>query len=409
MAWTSRVNRRFAVACLAATILAPTALWAQEGSIKIGASYPLSGSQELVGKQALLGAQIAVDYLNEKGGIKGRQVELVVRDDAADPNRGVANVNELAGLGANLIVGGIQTSVVLAVKPILAEANVVFISTAAFADALTTQDFTSNYFRVTATASAISRAQAKLMLERHPNVTKWTGVVPDAAFGRSGWEAFATQIKEAFTAAGKEVEFVDPALYKFGGTDFRNQIAALASSGAQGVYLFGAGSDTITLLSQAASTGVLGNFEVLLDAGGDTILANALGSRVPDGLWTQSHWDPDAYKSSELAQYVVGKASEKLGGANQISGFLGGGFNAVYAYSLAVEKAGSTDTVAVIKALEGLTFDNVIGSITLRPEDHQAVIDINFLQIGPGNGPLGWVRKASFVAPGPEVAIPVKK
>ena len=62
-------------------------------------------------------------------------------------------------------------------------------------------------------------------------------------------------------------------------------------------------------------------------------------------------------------------------------GFLSTGHSAIYAYAAAIAKAGSTETPAVIKALEGLTFDTAKGRVMFRPEDHQAICDVNFIRI----------------------------
>ncbi len=71
---------------------------------------------------------------------------------------------------------------------------------------------------------------------------------------------------------------------------------------------------------------------------------------------------------------------ERTGNALPL-GFLNAGHSAIYAYAAAIRKVGNTNTRPVIAALEGLTFDTAKGSVTLRPEDHQAICDVNFIRI----------------------------
>src|SRR5215217_7079238 len=78
---------------------------AQSGPIRLGLISPLSGSQEVIGRYQLAGATIAVNQINAAGGVLGRKIELVTRDDKAAPAAGVAAAKDLAGSGVNLMFG----------------------------------------------------------------------------------------------------------------------------------------------------------------------------------------------------------------------------------------------------------------------------------------------------------------
>lgn len=150
---TFDINRRELVKALGAfggaaaigSLAAPSR--AQGGSIRLGLIAPLSGSQEIVGRYQLAGATIAVNQINQAGGILGRQVELVTRDDKANPAAGVAASKDLAGSGVNLMFGILSSGVALAVAPTLADDKSVLVVSAAAANELTHEQYTRNVFR----------------------------------------------------------------------------------------------------------------------------------------------------------------------------------------------------------------------------------------------------------------------
>ena len=387
-----------------------SAALAQEGEpVLLGVTLPLSGAQEALGNQQRIGAELAVEMINKDGGILGRSVELIFRDDAAKPDIGVANVNELAGLGANLMLGGVQTSVTLGIIPLLENLDSVFISTAASTATLTGPDVSDRYFRVSDNFAVRAKAKGIFMSEQLSDVTKWTGLVADARFGESAWNSFKEEAKMAYDEAGLEIEFVDPVLFSFGATDFRNQIAKLLGSPAKGIYVVANGADAITFYNQASSLGLIDQFDAVIDAGGEMLLANAMGDRVPEGLWTTSHWYHGSYVGTELGDYLLDAGTERLGSPWNVSGYIEPTFSAVLAYRAAIEKAGTTDPAVVAKALVGLAFDTPKGGVTLRAEDHQALTDVNFFRLGRKASAPGWQVTDEVVVPAEDAAIPLDR
>jgi len=96
--------------------------------LRIGFLGGLSGRVADLGEAGRNGAQIAVEEINRAGGIDGRQVELIVRDDAQDPERAIAAINELIGARVEAIVGPMTSAMAEVVLPIAEKANVVLVS-----------------------------------------------------------------------------------------------------------------------------------------------------------------------------------------------------------------------------------------------------------------------------------------
>lgn len=408
---TYRMNRRTVLAGIAAgSFLAasglPMAARADEEPIRLGYVAPLSGAQEILGAPMLLGAQIAAAQINAAGGIDGRMIEIVARDDKATGPEAVKQAQGLIGEGVTLLFGAIQTAVALAIGPLLEPNDAVLISCAAIADSLTHESFVPNYFRVSDNSYMRYRALARVMAEHHPDVTTWAGIFPDAAYGHQSWDGFVDGLKEFYPSiAGKQVEILDPVLTKFGATDFKPQITTLMRSQATGLFNNTNGADAVTFLSQAATMGMGGKFQAFADGANEFNVPKALGKRMLPNFWAAMHWYYGGYQDNPVGKQLYEDYVARTGDKLPI-GYVEQGHAAVLAYANAIRAAGSSAGPAVVKALEGMTFDTAKGKRTFRKEDHQAVLDVNFITFGVDDGEQGWTVSEFVRIPGEEVIEP---
>jgi len=389
-----KMNWFFAGIAAASLALSGQYALAQE-TIKIGVTLPLSGGQAVLGKQQLMGAEVAVENINKEGGINGKMLELVVRDDAANPTRGVTNIREMAGNGVHLFLGGIQSSVTLAIKPLLDELNAVFLSTAAIADSLTDGNTTKGYFRLTESGTMRYRAEAKLFAAKFPDAKKWTGLVPDAEYGYSSWKAFAAGLKEY----APTVDIMEPILYKFGATDFKLQISKMTQSAADGYYILVNGDDAVTFYQQATALGFFKRAKVVTDAGEAITYANMLGEKMAS-LWSATVWNPWRHQpgslSDKLYQGIQAKGAPKFP-----TGFYAAPFDAVNIYATLIKKVGSINVPVIISELEKGNFETTHGGKFYFNKDHQAQFQMDFYHIEntPGVAP-GWkIDRIEIVQP----------
>lgn len=362
---------------------------AQGEPIRLGLIAPLSGSQEIVGRYQLAGATIAVNQINQAGGVLGRQIELVTRDDKAAPAAGVAAAKDLAGSGVNLMFGILSSGVALAVAPTLADDKSVLVVSAASANELTHEQFTRNVFRSSDHAFARQRALSKLVLADFPDVLKWTAINPQTAIGASNWDSFVDGMSQYSAEAGKPAEITEALWCKFGATDYKNEIAQLMRSDCEGLYCGVYGGDAVTMFGQAAAYGLTKKFKVLVDPGSEFIIANAMGKNTPPGLWSGFHWYHGAYEGHKINDDLYA-AYVKATNDPHPAGYVGETHASVLAYASAIQKAGGTETEQVIAALEDLEFDSCKGMRKIRKEDHQAICDLNFVQFGPDESEQGW-------------------
>lgn len=110
-------------------------------TFKVGAIYPLSGPNALLGNQCLDAVQIAVDFVNANGGIQGRQVELVSAD-APDPTAAATEAGRLVDqVGVKVVFGSLASGNALAIAGVTDKSGVVLVESGGIADALTDSNF----------------------------------------------------------------------------------------------------------------------------------------------------------------------------------------------------------------------------------------------------------------------------
>jgi branched-chain amino acid transport system substrate-binding protein len=347
--------------------------------IRLGVVTPLSGPQEFIGSFVKNGAEIAADIINKAGGIKGRRIALEFRDEKANPAAATTVARELLGMGINLQLGTIASTVALAYGPLMQAENGINLTCGAGSEKINHENYSPHVFRV-GDGPYRMRAQARMMAQKFPDVTSWTGIIPDHEYGRTVWAIFVDGLLEFYPQiTGKQPQILDPIIVPYGSGDYRNFITQAARTPAKGIVNATYGGDAATFFQQARPFGLFNN-RILMDVANEFIVANALKTQVPKH-WTGTHWYY-ATNASPISQTFYKAYVEKTGNKMPM-GWAGEAQAAVAAYAAAIDKTGTTDTKAIIAALKGLTFDTVTGSRTIRAEDNQAVKNLEMIQIEP--------------------------
>jgi branched-chain amino acid transport system substrate-binding protein len=363
---------------------------AQSGTpIKLGLTTPLSGSQQDIGNYVRAGAELAVAHINADGGIMGRPVELEIRDDKVNPQVATTVARELIAAGVNLQLGGIGSGPTLALGPVMSQEGGVHLTCGAGTDKINHQNYNPNVLRPGLGPYMIGHAAAKLLSENYGDVLGWGGIVPDAEYGRTTWAIFVDGLVTAYPeVTGKKPEIKDPVLAPYGGSDFHSQINAAMRLNTPGLFNSVYGGDAVTMVQQARPFGLFSRAKVFYDVSADLIVAQALKQQtVP--YWTTTHWYHGALTDNKMSERLYKDYVAKTHNANPL-GWLGEGYNAVYAYKAAIEKAKATDTPAVLAAFKDLTWDSPTGARTMRGEDNQAICPLVQLRVEPAQNSDGY-------------------
>ena len=404
------INRRTVLKYTAAAAAisglgAPALLRAQSGPLKIGLITPLSGPQEFIGSYVKNGAEIAVEQINKAGGVMGRQIALEIRDDKANPAAALAAARELLGAGINLHTGGISSAVVLALIPVMQQENGVFLTCGAGTEKMNHENYSNNLFRPGDSPDARGRAQARLMAEKYPNITRWTGLIPDHEYGRTMWSIFVDGLLEFYPAiAKKKPEILDPVLMPYGVSDYRNAITQALRQQADGVYNATYGGDAITMFQQARGFGLMQRYKVVCDAANEFLVARGMKQQLPP-QWTGMHYYAQANKGNAMSDRFVADYLAKTKDAEPL-GWAAEAHASIYALVRAIEKGKSSETKSVIANLKGLAWDTVTGPRHMRAEDNQTVKDVELVYLEPAPTDKGYAVTQYIKVDGKSVILP---
>ena len=337
--------------------------------IKIGFLHTLSGGVgQVYGVPDLEGVKIAVDDINKAGGIMGRQVALITRDDKLSPETGVREAKDLVlNQKVDWIQGTVSSGVALAVSAYCKEQKVIFIDTVAQSAATTEEKGHRYVFRVTTNTTAYTRNVANAVARFWPGLKKVFIIGPDYEYGHRSKVDFM----EAYTKFVPDAQIIGELWPKLGTKDFTPYISKIMGSGCDFVYTSLWGGDCLTFTKTAWP---FGYFDKIKQAGQDWGGIEVLGKMTKEayckGVLGGSHY-PYWLIDSPVSNAFVPKFKKATGMDPGLAAYTG--YVAVYYMKQAVEKAGGFQTEKVIDALEGADLDAPIGRMKLRACDHQAM------------------------------------
>ena len=339
--------------------------------VRLGFIYIFSGRMALHGQVARQGAETAIGEINRAGGIAGRQVVGIFEDSQAKPETGVKVAKKLVTQDkVDAVIGIISSGVVPAVAAAMNELKTPLIITTAVNPVVTGAKCNRYTFRVTPSSQQLMKSTA--LLAKHVKAKRWTTIGPDYALGHGSWKAFKKYVSETNPSA----QFVPDSEVVFAPlstTDWKPYISKLMKTDADGVLITLWGGNFMDFVRQAHDEGLFKmNRPMISPIVGTYELVN-LGVNMPKGLWISSSYWPEANPKGTDKTFVQAYLAKYGAPPGYITAFA---YSGVKAYAQAAAMAGSTDKEAVVKALEGLSVDSPVGTITIRPEDHQGISDL---------------------------------
>lgn len=341
---------------------------AAEDPIKIGGIYMTSGSAATYGKFAQQGLQLALDEINESGGVLGRKMQVQIEDSEGKAAVAIQAARKLVYQEkVNALMGLDSSGVAQGLVPVLPELQTPLIITHA-----ATPDVTGhlcNAFTYRVSVNVLQNMKGAADIAAGTDAKKWTTIGPDYAFGHQSWEFFSKFLKEQVD----DVELSSsPSFPRFGAEDFTPFINSVMEAKPDGVLISLWGGDLVNFVRQANNRGFFDQgFEVLMTVGAATEVLSTLGEQMPEGVWLGTRYWFGAH-DNELNKTFVSKYREKYGTPPSYNAE--GAYVAIYAYKQAIEKAGGTDGEAIAAALSGSSLETPTGTLTFRKGDNQALI-----------------------------------
>ena len=378
----------------AALLLAAGTASAQDGKVyKIAYIDPLSGPFANVGELMLAHVQYAVDDINAKGGVlKGQaKLQLLQFDSKLSAQESQSALQAAIDQGARAIVtGGSGSSAVTALVQAVNRWNqrnpgkeILVLNHSSIDPELTGKACSFWHFQTEANTAMKMKALANF-IKKTPDVKKVYLLNQDYAHGKQ-WASYGRQL---VGLARPDVQFVGEALHPIGRVkDFAPYVANIKASGADSVITGNWGQDMTLLLKAAGNAGY--NLRYFNHSAGSvpgTVLAVSQ-AKLGQLTWV-AEWHPgqaDSPRVDALAKaYKAKMGKDFLAPRIDMTPRL---------LAAAIDKAGSTETVAVARAMEDLSFDSVVGPVRMRGEDHQLLLPQVVNTIAPVDGKTvktGW-------------------
>lgn len=347
----------------AALALAPMAVLAQD-AIKIGEinHYKrLAAFAEPYKK----GIELGLEEINAAGGVLGRPLEFIFRDDQGKPGEAIKIAEELMTRdGTVMLTGTILSNVGLAISSLAAEKGYVYLASEPLADSITWASGNAYTFRLRSS----TYMQAAMLAEEaaKTGAKRYATIAPNYAYGKDAVAAF----KENLLRLQPDAEFVTeqwPALFKI---DAGAEVQALERAKPDAIYNVTFGPDLAKFVRQGTDRGLFDGRTVLGLLSGEPEYLDPLGDEAPEG-WIVTGY-PWYGITDGPGKTFVDAYQARWDDYPRLGSIVG--YMTAQSIAAVLAKAGSTETDDIRAAFKGLEVDTPMGQITYRAIDHQSTM-----------------------------------
>lgn len=333
--------------------------------IKIGILDPLSSPYKTSSIHDVHGANVAVDLFNKKGGVLGRPVAILEADDASNPDQAVKVATKFIKEDrVDALMGTFNGDCALAVSALAGKEDKLFMVTGAHIPELTGAACNSHTFVFMPHARMMAHAVVPHLAKAYG--TRWYMITASTLDGKSCAQALLD------AAQAHNIEILGETTTPFGATDFVAALTAAKAKQPTAVILNLYGWDLVNALKGYAKLEMAKEKIGVGGLIGGEQIGRPLGYANNAGIWGLI-WDPkiNTESSKRFIQGVIDKYNHTPTSRCYL------GYAAMTQILEAMQRAGSTQTAALIKALEGHEFDGCKeGKSVFRASDHQHVQDV---------------------------------
>lgn len=316
-------------------------------TIKIGTAGPMTGQYATFGEQMKNGAEMAVIDINKAGGVLGKQLELVVEDDACDPKQAVAVANKAASDGVVFVAGHFCSGSSIPASQVYEEEDILQISPASTNPKLT-EEGGANVFRTCGRDDQQGAVAGKYLADKFKG-EKIAILHDKTAYGKG----LADETKKQLNSLGIQETLYEA--YTAGEKDYTALISKLKAAGIGVIYVGGYHTEAGLMIRQAHEQGYKPQL-----VSGDALVTDEYWKITGDtGEGTLMTFSPDPRKNPVAAPVVERFRAKGI----EPEGYNLYTYGAIQAWAQAVEKAGTTDTAAVADVLRANQFETVLGEI----------------------------------------------
>jgi branched-chain amino acid transport system substrate-binding protein len=311
------------------------------------------------------GWQLAVEEINASGGLLGRKVEVIARDDAGKPEDALRHAIELTSQEkVDVLAGGFLSNVGLALADHALRSKRLFIASEPLTDAIVWDKGNRYTFRLRAS----TYMQAAMLVEEAAKLPakRWATLAPNYEYGQSAVASF----KELLKAKRPDVEFVGEQWPALGKIDAGSSLSALMQSKPDAIFNVTFGADLAKLVREGNQRSIFPRVPVVSMLSGEPEYLEVLKDETPKG-WIVTGYPWDQIDTKEHASFAANyykkfKENPKLGSVV--------GYATMQAIFAGIKKAGTTDNEKLIVAMRGLKFSTPFGPAEFRAIDQQSTM-----------------------------------
>jgi len=327
------------------------------------------------------GWELAVEEVNAAGGLLGRRVEVIARDDAGKPDDAVRHATELvSGEKVDLLAGTFLSNVGLAVSDFALRNRRVFLASEPLTDALVWEKGNRYTFRLRAS----THMQSAMLVEEAAKLParRWVTIAPNYEYGQSAVASFKALLKRA----RPDVEFVAEQWPALGKMEAGSTVQAVLAARPDAVFNVTFGADLARLVREGNLRGLFPRVPTVSLLSGEPEYLDVLKDETPKG-WIVTGYPWDQIATPEHAKFFNAyyKRYDDYPRLGSVVGYA-----AMQAIFAAIAKAKSTDTEKLIAALRGLQFSTPFGPVTMRALDQQSTMGayVGKLAVREGKGTM---------------------
>ena len=311
------------------------------------------------------GWQLALAEINNSGGIRGKKLKVISRDDAGKPGNAVTVAEELIRKNkVVLIMGSFYSHVGLALTDFARHNQVLYVAAEPLSDALVWSKGNRYTFRLRPS----TYMQAAMLAEeasKHP-AKRWATIAPNYAYGKDAVKAF----KKVLSSKRPDIQFVAEQWPALSQINAGAEIQALSDAKPDAVYNVTFAGDLAKFVREGKLRGFFKNRYVASLLTGEPEYLDPLKDEAPEGWLVTGYPWYDIERPQHLR--FVKNYKEKFNDYPRMGSLVG--YNVMMAVAKMLQKANSTETEAMVNTMEGLEFDSPTGPIAFRKIDHQSTM-----------------------------------
>lgn len=345
-------------------------------TVLFGINVPLTGSYSRQGEDELRAYKLAINIINERGGILGKKIVYSVKDTRTDAEEARKNTKDFIKNGAILITGGSSSAEAIAQSEECQKGGVIFMATLTHSNETTGKDAHRHTFRWYNNAHQSAKALGYTLSRQYGRNARYAYLYADYTWGLTVLESLINVIEKS----GGETVLKIPT--KLGEVSFISPLLQARLAGADVLVLIQFGQDMVYSLQQATKLELRNKMAIVIPLM-DIHMAEPLGPEIMQGVTTSMAWYhglAETYEGSKNFLELFEREYKQKPGSGAAAAWVD-----IFQYADAVERAKSFDHFKVIKALEGHHFQLLLDDEYWQEWDHQAIRP-TYVAVGKGPG-----------------------